>query len=409
MLTQDNVCRRLIYILSLSTVVFLLPAWGQTHPDPEIDIGGFVREAKFIFKGRVTNIEYRNSEPVPLTDPNTGEQIFDSNGNPLYEDGTNIPHTFVTFQIEQVYKKSRSQAEDELTLRLLGGQSQSDTSEYLMVSDIPLFDVNDRDILFVTGNTESSCPLYRWLSGRFRILNDPNDPNEPEVKKIFNEFGLEVIYVPDVTGDPNEVALGPLHSLVEINTHDMGEFILKKVTVDEENEFDLPGANDVPEVGVPKGPQFTEVEFGTYLTEIVQEECGGTPPDQCGSDVVSADACDPFDAIAFPVAEPNIIIREEVVHPRPWLDELPAEQRAAILETERLELEMLRLTGGNPVLPETPCEISTLVYGAMPGDVSGPQGKRDCQVDLFDVAAVADNWLKSVEPEILILSPCLVE
>ena len=386
------------YIMGLYAIVLFACPLVQGHTDPAVDIRGFVRDAGFIFKGQVINIAYRNSEAIPLLDE-TGAPVFDESGAPLYEDGSNISHTFVTYQIDETYKGMGPSgpvggpADSNVTLRFLGGQSQNDSNDYLLVSTIPLFDVNDRDFLFVNGNTERNCPLSEWFDSRFRILTDPEDSNVPPIEKIYNEFGLEVLYIPDRNGELNHLELGPFHSLIETSTHDMGDYILEKVTVNEDNEFSLPGANDVPEVSVLGGAQLTESQFGTYLTQLVLDECGAAAPEDCGSEVVSADVNLVFTAIPIPVGEPNTISLEEVEYDRPWLDVLDPNLKADIVEDERIEHELLKLTRGNPVLPTTACELYILKYGAMVGDVSGPQGKPDCEINFFDIGAVANNWL----------------
>ena len=383
------------YIMGLFAIVLFASASVRADHKTDIDIRELVREAEFVFEGTVTNIEYKNSEALPRLDPITREPMFDPNGNPLYEDGSNIPHTFVTYQIDTIHEGRAPPAfpggppAGNVILRFLGGQSQSDTSEFLILFGAPLFDPNDRDFLFVKGNTETNCPLYECANGRFRIITDPCGTN-----KIYTEYGEEVLFVPGGAA-PSSVALGPFHSLVEIETHDMGEFILKTVSADGDNDSDFPDANDVPEVGVPKGDQFTEAEFGTYIDLIVREVCGAVPPADCGSEVVSADPNQTFTAIPFPVAEPNFVVPAAVPHDRPWLDDLPPEEKAEILETERREQQLMKLTHDNPVLPSTPCEVSILTYGAMVGDVSGPDGKPDCEVNLYDVVAMGNNWLKA--------------
>lgn len=410
MLTQRHMGFYCAYKLILFTVLLLFSEPALAHLDRDIDLWEYVSEADFIFKGRVINIAYRNSEGEPLLDPNTGGPLLDPNGNPIYEGGTNIPHTFVTYQIEEVYKGRAPQTfpggppDSNVTLRFMGGQSQTNTSDYLMVSNIPLFDVSDRDILFVNGNTEESCPLIDWFAGRFRILRDPNDPDGRLEFKIFNELGLEVIYVPAGDGIPEYVTYGPYHSLEEINDHRMGEFILRRVTVDDGNEFDV---NDVPNADVRLGKQFTDKQFKSYLSAIVLELCGLPPSEDCLVQVENADINQSFTAERFPVFRPVISTEEPAPYPRPWLDKLPPEEREEILEAERQEHEMLQLSRGNPVLPKSPCEIAILRYGAIAGDVSGPRGKPDCQVDFFDVAALAKYWLGSFEPGIALQPLCI--
>ena len=72
--------------------------------------------------------------------------------------------------------------------------------------------------------------------------------------------------------------------------------------------------------------------------------------------------------------------------------------RNTIIEAERQEQELFALTGGDPVLPSTPCQLQILTEGAIPGDISGPQGRPDCRVNLFDMASMAQFWLECNDP-----------
>ena len=65
-----------------------------------------------------------------------------------------------------------------------------------------------------------------------------------------------------------------------------------------------------------------------------------------------------------------------------------------LLEAERQEREWLALSVGNPVLPQTQCERDILLYGTMPGDISGPEGKSDCCVNMYDFVVLAADWLQ---------------
>ena len=393
MFTKKNIGRCCASTLSLFTVSLLVSTPAQAYVDPNIDIRGYAKKADFIFRAKVTDIAYKNSEVVPRIDPNTGTQAIDEDGQPIFEDGSDLPHTFVTFLIEQIYKGKApgSPPSSYVTLQFVGGPSQSNPNRFLTTSNAPLFDVNDRDFLFVQRNIIKAVPLVRSVNGRFRIIRDANDPTQ--VNKIYNEEGFEILLASEGPPVPDEVALGPFHLLEECNTHLMGTHHIRKVIVEPNDESGPPVWNG------RKGPQFTESEFSNFVTQIVQEthtpeELANVPP------VVSADISQPFFAASLPDVPPPTgdDPKQEIEYPRPWLDLLPPEEKAAILEAERVEHELFELAGGNPVLPETPCEISILRYGPMQGDISGPKGKPDCRVDFFDVADLAGNWLKCSDP-----------
>ncbi len=57
----------------------------------------------------------------------------------------------------------------QITLELLGGRIGD---EELSVEGMPRFQVGDEDILFVSGNGRSICPLYAMAYGRYPVLTD---------------------------------------------------------------------------------------------------------------------------------------------------------------------------------------------------------------------------------------------
>jgi hypothetical protein len=383
-------------------LVLTLPNHLKAHVTPEFDMSEYVRNSGFIFKGRVAEIVYRNSEAVPVLDA-TGEPVYEE-GQPVYVDGSNLPHTFVTYQIEEIYKGSVPRFTDYLTLRFEGGQSEVPDpcevgpggepvyNDFLLVTDVPLFDFNDRDFLFVKGNEDTHCPLYNWARGRFRILDDPNDPVSTNM--IYNEFGQQWRLLSESGGDPNGVILGEVQEIDAVLTHTMGQMELVDVYVDSGTE------EEDPDIPLLPGEHATESAFAAYLTQVVQEECGtAVPPEDCGVEMINLDPNLPFHGMVFTPLEPNDVEEPESVFPRPWLDRLDPNALDVILEQERLESELFALSGGNPVLPETPCEFQMLFDGALIGDISGPEGIPDCYVNLFDVAALARVWLDCNNPE----------
>jgi hypothetical protein len=109
-----------------------------------------VESAALVFEGTVTEIAFRDSEPVADT-------------------GVTLPHMFITYRIDNVLR-GRSQSR-QLTLRFLGGWSDK-SGRIMRVTHAPLFKLGDRDILFVAGNGAAACPLVACGLGRFRIFED---------------------------------------------------------------------------------------------------------------------------------------------------------------------------------------------------------------------------------------------
>jgi len=379
--------------LTLWFFLFCRPVWGQFEAD--VNMVRLTTSADFIFKGTVINVEYRNSEIVPLLDP-TGRPVTDEQGNPVYVDGSDMPHTFVTYEIETIYKGFPPRTNpSRLTLRFEGGQSDKVSPlgrAYLLIESYPLFDLGDRDILFVKGNGRYPCPLTDCHSGRFRVLTDPNDPT-PNL--IFSELGMEIRYIIPVGISGRaaawQIVFGPQRLLPQITTHTMGEIEIEDIYVDPAD-----GTIPPPEQN-PRGTHFFESRFDTYLNSLVNElftpeQLRRLPP------VVTADITQNFRGYVITDSGPPEVRPTPAESERPWLDELTPEELAEVLEAERIERQMLSISGGNPVLPQTPCELQILRFGPLPGDISGPQGRPDCQVDFFDFSVLADNWLLCNDP-----------
>jgi hypothetical protein len=385
-------------------ITCLYGTWAEAHFESSIDLVGMTTAADFIFEGRVFEVRYRNSQSVPLLDPTTGAPLRDEHGNILYADGSNLPHTFVTYKIDKIYKgfPPHDTSGDKVTLRFEGGQSDNvpvgrlgPTGEpvvgrYLMTEMVPLFDVGDRDILFVQGNTRSACPLADCPWGRLRILTDPEDtaPNG-----VFLELGQQVRYVIPPRSKPSEwqVFMGPMRPLSAILRHTLGDVEIRAVLTTPLEDGEEPAKT------VPPGTQFDESQLDTHLSALVQElftpdELKALPP------VISADISTAFVSPGLmPTAPPRD--PEPVGEPeRPWLAELTEKERSDILEQEWREKELFRQTGGNPVLPQTPCELWLLEHGPIPGDISGPLERPDCRVDIQDLALMASNWLRCNDP-----------
>lgn len=112
------------------------------------DTASMVARAELIFEGTVAQVQYKNASSPS---------------------GRLIPHTFVTWEIHQVFKgKLPDPGSDRVTLRFIGGPTGD--GRILTVDGVPLFDLGDRDILFVRKNLKGLCPLVDWENGRFRLV-----------------------------------------------------------------------------------------------------------------------------------------------------------------------------------------------------------------------------------------------
>ena len=117
---------------------------------PPVSADQLFRESDLVFEGRVSGVEYRLSTKAARGD-------------------AEVPHTFVTFDIVNIFRGSVENSK-KLTLRFLGGMRKN--GRLLLVSGTPLFQVGDHDVLFVKRNDMRACPIVHGESGRFRIVDD---------------------------------------------------------------------------------------------------------------------------------------------------------------------------------------------------------------------------------------------
>src|SRR6266508_956888 len=121
---------------------------AQAH-DRGKDLKELVEQSNLVFVGRATRVEYR---ALPSEDNEEGL----------------IPHTFVTYRVEEVLRGVAPGR--EITLRLIGGPDGR--GRFLTVSKVPIIQQGDQDLLFVDDPGNPSCPLVQCENGRFRILGE---------------------------------------------------------------------------------------------------------------------------------------------------------------------------------------------------------------------------------------------
>ncbi len=263
-------------------------ASGASHGP--LDAAKAARDAELIFKGTVEAVDYAFSDVGDGTRPK-------------------IPHTFVTYRIEKTFKGSTDG--DTVTLRFVGGRGEE--AAFLMVSGIPMFDVGDRDVLFVQRNGTSGCPLVDCANGRYRLIQG----------KVFTEEGQAI----------EQDTLGRLqkrdyYDLPEVMTHKVSMTTLTRHDQLDEGEerrrFVAPGAG-------------THLDAAMLVERIERAARSGNA--KAGRRVASADRGKPF-VIGALRAEAPPAAQAAKAAPQPKTAQ------------ERVELEALAANGGNPVIDD---------------------------------------------------------
>lgn len=131
--------------LAIAAAFFsVLSAHAMSVVPPTFD--ELVTEAESVVRGQVTSVR------SAYVDTSAGRAI----------------KTFVTLRVERTLKGTPPAA-DTVTLVFLGGTVGRDTLE---VAGMPSFQAGDREIVFVTGNGHTICPLIAAGHGRYRVLHD---------------------------------------------------------------------------------------------------------------------------------------------------------------------------------------------------------------------------------------------
>ncbi|MBD2497922.1 hypothetical protein [Nostoc sp. FACHB-280] len=238
-----------------------------------------VKSSDFIFQGVVTKVEYRMSDAS-------------SKGTPQ------LPYTFVTYKIEKLVKGQNQQ--EFVTLRFLGGTDRN--GNILQVSDVPLFDVGDRDILFVSRNGQSVCPLVECEKGRFRLIN----------QQVFDNFGKPLLL------NQEELVLGRRVQMQEVLVNRIGSHVVEYDVSDNQEKTELPTQNTKQQLNLPS---LNEVQFEgliqNQIQRLIQSRELQVQP------IVSVDIQEPLSA---PLVQPA----------RP--PQVPSDSQLSVGESERQEI-----------------------------------------------------------------------
>lgn len=145
MKTARDRARLTLVAASLVSGMGIAAAAGPARPAPAT-LASLAAQSTFVAHTRVSQVDYVLSTPTP--------------GAPK-----RLPHTLVTFEV--VAPLAGTHPGQTITLRFVGGPDGQ--GRVLSLSDYPVFQVGDEDVLFVAGNGERGCALARCIDGRFRI------------------------------------------------------------------------------------------------------------------------------------------------------------------------------------------------------------------------------------------------
>ena len=151
-------------VISLCSCIALVLAYesfakrANTGLMPD-DLELLATNSNLIIIGTVTDISYG------LSESETGTAV-------------SLPFALVTYDIHETLRGAISSS--TFTMAFIGGPNGS--GQYLTVSGVPHFQVQEQDLLFVSGNGEIGCPLVLCESGRYRISEG----------KVFNSQGMPV-------------------------------------------------------------------------------------------------------------------------------------------------------------------------------------------------------------------------
>ncbi|MAE69612.1 MAG: hypothetical protein CME06_03980 [Gemmatimonadetes bacterium] len=244
-------CR--VALFSTLGVALGAPAYANSDYD-ELSLGKLASNAELVFRGVVEQIDYATSEP-------------------RFPGDLGVPHTFVTFDVDEVLKGRVEGA--TITLRLEGGVRAAD-GIILSHSEAPRFDLGDEDILFVRGNGESVTPLVGSSRGRIRVIEG----------HAYTEEGREIQI------HQGRAFLGAAHAFPEVRNHRIGEI---ETRIEGDKPSRLAQTHAAP-VG----------QIQNMVVDLLPQAIAPMPS------VPSLDASRPFEARALaPIAPPIDMARAE--------------------------------------------------------------------------------------------------
>jgi hypothetical protein len=274
-------------------------------------LGTAVLQAEFIFHGTVSDIQYRLSDAASPGD-------------------VRLPHTFVTYTIEEVLKGTATQ--NTVTLRFMGGPDE-ERGKFFGVSDVPLFTVGDQDILFVRKNGTALCPLVRCGEGRFRVVGEQLYSYDGRAVSL-DQHGRVLFGAPAAADDQAAMHLSPQQPVKTEMPADTSEDEAEPL----DQDADQPQQR-APDRGQPHHASLTLQEFTQAIVDQAAARAATTPVEP----VHSVDIQEKFYIRTPQPAAPGVA-NPAITAPT------MRQQRAIPTEQDQAEEELMKRQGGNPVL-----------------------------------------------------------
>ena len=267
------------------------PMNSSGKPPAQSQVPGFAemtRAADLIFEGEVLAVESRTSDLL------AAGQV-------------SLPHTFVTFQVDRLFKGRIEDDRSTVTLRFLGGVDPQ--GRLLSLSLLPDFEVGEREVLLVKNNGEWACPLVYSAARRFRILET----------SLYTEDGRDVLI-----DDKARLSFGVRHDLAIVREARFGDQVIERV-------FEIENQSDV----FPGTPMNIDV-FRVFVSNTVKRAHTSS---ELSSPVVTK-SLSIEDKFAIPAAQPT---------PPPAVEN-ELERSRPDSEAERAERIAFERNERNPVL-----------------------------------------------------------
>ncbi len=281
-------------LTSLSAAVLVALAGNAYAAAPELgnDLRAQVAKSDLVFVGSVIDVAYA---AAAATGADQG-----------------IPHTFVTYEIERVLQGDAGGK--HITLRFIGGRGEE--SAFLAVSGQPMFDLQDRDVLMVSGNGLSACPLVDCSDGRYRLIGD----------MAFSEEGQAI----ESDGKGGALKKG-FFELEEVMTHQVSQTTMQLV-----DQFDAGESRVAFEKNASRAAHLSETQLIEQIGSQARALGQATPALFRSADIKAA-----FSLNMVAEAAPTERVEDA------------GRQVKARTEQERAEEAALRANGGNPVITST--------------------------------------------------------
>ena len=280
--------------LTLLASAFLLASQVNAHQvENSFDLAAMALDSNAVFHGKVVAVDYRGSKSA--------------NGQ------VSLPHTFVTFEVQDVlYGNPSVDKRKTFTVRFLGGAQ--DDGQLMLVDIHPKFDVGDEDVVFVAGNGVAECPLVDCANGRFRVVDG----------MMYNEQGQKVMLM------EHSVILGSSVENPAFNTHHVGDITLTRTSDKKLGEDGQSAGSE--EKGV-------HMDLHTFLFTVAERIAKDSPTDPRGSAKVANNA-DKNKSFSFKPAEHGkpVSVDARIAPPEPKTAQ------------ERAEIEAAARNNGNPVV-----------------------------------------------------------